>query len=149
MTVAVIGILAAIAVPMISGLVPSANDQTARRNLNLLNGAVVAFNQSNHELVLTAAGDASDELAVIRSLQYTPPPGAEGLTSSPGAPYFNPMARVETSSSEETFRAAWNGRMFEMKSAGATGTGVDLMLLSDLASSPPTYSAGYKTVGAP
>jgi prepilin-type N-terminal cleavage/methylation domain-containing protein len=145
-TVAVIGILAGIAVPVVSNLVPSSRLETARRNLNLLNGAVVAFNQASHELSLEASGDSTDALAIIRSLQYAAPSGSVNFT--PGAPFFDPLAAVEVTSSDDSYRARWNGRVFVLLEPGVAGSGVDLLRLAGKASSAPTFGADYKPVGA-
>jgi prepilin-type N-terminal cleavage/methylation domain-containing protein len=145
-TVAVIGILAGISIPVISNLVPSSRLETARRNLNLLNGAVVAFNQASHELSLEVAGDSSDEMAIIRSLQYAAPQNS--LNFTPGAPFFDPLAAVEVTSADDSYRAGWNGRVFVLIEPGASGSGVDLLRLAGKASSAPTFGADYKPVGA-
>ena len=78
--IAFLAIVAAISVPSISGLVSSSNYQTATRNLNYLNGAVIAFNQSNWELVLATSGGSDDEQKIFDSLRYrnatNPAPGS-------------------------------------------------------------------------
>ena len=120
--VAFLAIVAAIAIPSISGLVTSSNYQTARRNLNFLNGAVLGFNQSNWELVLAASSGSDDEQAIFESLRYR-----DATNPAPGSPYLPPTATFVASSDASAYRAKWNGRMFEIVVPGTDGTGLDLM----------------------
>ena len=120
--VAFLAIVAAICIPSISGVVSSSNYETAKRNLNYLNGAVIGFNESNWELVLAASPGISDEQAVFNSLCYR-----ASTTPSPGSPYLPPTATLVPTSDASTYRAMWNGRMFSIVVPGSNGTGLDLM----------------------
>lgn len=149
-TVAVIGVLASITLPVVIGVIPSSQASVASRNLNLLNGAVVAFNQNNHELALASDAGTSDEMAVIRSLQFVPPPvPGTSLPASAGAPYYEPMANIQVTSDPTRYRAQWNGKVFRLVSPTTAGAGIDLIAIAGRAASAPTYPSGYKTVGAP
>ena len=117
-----LAIVAAICIPSISGVVSSSNYQTAQRNLNYLNGAVISFNESNWELVLAASPDIGDEQAIFNSLCYR-----ASMNPSPGSPYLPPTARLVATSDTSTYRAMWNGRMFSIVVPGSNGTGLDLM----------------------
>lgn len=119
------GILAVIGIPLITGVLPSASRETAERNLNWLNGAVVQFNQANWELVLAPASDASDEQAIYNSLRFRDP-----LAPTPGSPFLPSHAVFNTSSASNAYRAVWNGRMFQLVGPGSAGTGIDLLNLS-------------------
>lgn len=120
--VAFLAIVAAISVPSISGLVSGSSHETAKRNLRYLNGAVLGFNQSNWELVLAASSGSDDEQKIFDSLRYR-----AATNPAPGSPYLPPNATFVASSSTSTYRARWNGRMFEIVVPGADGTGLDLM----------------------
>jgi len=148
--IAVVGVLATIAIPTIGGILPSSSGAIATRNMNLLNAAVVSFNQNNHELALDPDSGTADEIAVIRSLQYVPPLISGSLISpSPGAPYFEPMANVLATSDSSRHRAQWNGRMYKLISPGTAGSGIDILRLAGRAAAAPSYPSGYQTVGAP
>ena len=120
--VAFLAVVAAISIPNISNLFSASNYETAKRNLNYLNGAVVGFNNSNWELVLTASPGSDDEQKIFDSLRYRDP-----TNPAPGSPYLPETATFVASSDMTTYRATWNGRMFGIVVPGTTGTGLDLM----------------------
>ncbi len=123
--VAVLGILAAIGVPIISGLMPSSEGSVAQRNLNLVNGALHNFKQAYWEISLAANAGSADELAIFRSLQFRDP-----VAPLPGTPFLSASSQFTESSSEQTYRAYWNGMVFRMYPKGAAGTGFDLLKMS-------------------
>ncbi len=141
-----IGVLAAVCVPMISGLTTQSRQAVAEKNMRSLNAAVLAFNQSNWELVLAPQEGTDDELAIFLSLQYR---DSAVSRQAPGSPYLNPMFDFVRSSDPQGYRAIWNGRMFEMVSPNATGDGIDLMHLGDTAGGGAAFPNGFKPVGAP
>jgi type II secretory pathway pseudopilin PulG len=130
-----LAIVAAVAIPSISNVLFSSSYETAKRNMNLLNGAVLAFNQGNWDLVLTASAGSSDELAIFDSLRYRNP---DVRLAAPGSPYLPPNATFVASSTTNTYRARWNGRMFEILPVGTNGTGLDLMKIMGAIQDPPT-----------
>lgn len=146
--ITVIGILAAVGIPMISGLVGSSKHATAEKNLKDLNEAVLKFGQSNWELVLASSSGTSDEIAIFESLQYR---NLNEDFAAPGSPYLSPMMNAPTSSSADTYRAFWNGRMYQLLSPGQPGEGIDLMQIKAVSGHTPSFSAdpNYKPVGAP
>lgn len=142
----VMGILAVLAYVLILGIknvVPSVQETTADNNLNQLNAAVLKFNQSNWELALPAAdGSGDDETAIFQTLQYRHP-----THPSPGSPYLSGTSTLVITSDESTYRAIWNGRMFEIRPSGVAGTGVDLARMAE--QSPEiSFASGYSPVGA-
>lgn len=131
--IAIIGVMGAIAVPIMSNQLAAASQRTASRNLNLLNAAVIAFNQGNWELVLTNTSGSTDELAIFDSLRFR-----DAVNPTPGSPYLPPNATFNASSATSTYRAVWNGRMFELVSLGASGTGLDLLRMMGSVQAAPT-----------
>lgn len=131
--IAVIGVMAAIGIPMISNAVFSSSAETAKRNMNLLNGAVIAFNQGNWELVLATSGGSDDEQRIFDSLRYR-----DTVNPAPGSPYLPPNATFVASSATTTYRAIWNGRMYEFAPPGSNGTGLDLMSIMGSIQAAPT-----------
>jgi len=139
--IAVLGILAAIAIPNISGVLSGSQDATATSNLAVLNQAVLKFNQANWDLVLAAdEGSVDDEVAVFRSLQYR-------STNYFGSPYLSPSIAMMTNNSPSSYRAIWNGRMFQATNAGSV-SGIDLLKMNE-GGTPAEFDANYKPVGAP
>lgn len=126
--VAVLAIMAAVSIPVLRNVIPATSGQTAERNLNYLNGAVVAFNQASWELVLATASGSSDEQAIFNSLRYR-----DAANPSPGSPYLPATTVFVASSSTSDYRATWNGRMFEIAMPGASGTGINLLKMSGVA----------------
>lgn len=128
-----LAIVAAISIPNMLGVFSNARYETARRNLNYLNGAVIGFNQANWELVLATSGGSDDEQKIFDSLRYR-----EALNPAAGSPYLPPTATFVSSGSTNDFRAKWNGRMFEIVVPGSNGTGLDLMKImgSSIQSNP-------------
>lgn len=130
-----LAIVAALAVPSISHVLFSSSYETANRNMNLLNGAVLAFNQGNWDLVLTTSAGSDDELAIFDSLRYRNP---DARLAAPGSPYLPPNATFVATSATNAFRARWNGRMFEILPTGTAGTGLDLMKIMGVIQAAPT-----------
>ncbi len=115
--VSVLAVIAAIGVPLMLNLVPSAGEQTATRNLNYLNGAVLSYNQAVEELNTNAT-----ETTILTMLQTRD-------NRSHGSPYLPANLKTNTSSDSSVYRAKWNGRMFEMLPPGSAGTGLPLLNL--------------------
>lgn len=120
--IAFLAIIAAISIPSISSLISGSSYETAKRNLNYLNGAVIGFNEANWELVLAASSGSDDEQAIFNSLRYRGP-----TNPAPGSPYLPSTAAFAPTSDRSTYRAMWNGRMFVIVVPGSNGTGLDLM----------------------
>lgn len=124
--IAAIAILAGVALPVVTGVRESAERETAERNLNLLNGAVVAYNNVNRELspgTAPTGADGSDEEAVAKRLQTRD-------SSLPGSPYLQAGLTLGTTASNDRYRAAWNGRFFRLLAPGEAGVGIDLQNVS-------------------
>lgn len=137
--------MAALLIPSFREMLPGSRYSTATANLELLNQSVLRFNQANWELVLTnaAAGTVNEEL-VARSLQYR---GTEA-SASPGSPYLDPTLSINGTDDASTYRAQWNGRMYQILDAGTAGSGLDLLKMTSSGTSY-TFAGGYKPVGAP
>lgn len=131
--IAFLAIVAAISVPNLIGVFSGSSYEVAKRNLNYLNGAVIGFNQANWELVLATSAGSDDEQKIFDSLRYR-----ASVNPAAGSPYLPSTAAFEASSSTSTYRAKWNGRMFEIVVPGTNGTGLDLMKImgSSIQSNP-------------
>lgn len=118
--IAIIAILAALAIPIYSGLLSGSASQVAKRNLNLLNGAVGSHNQLHYRLT----NSPGQNLAVFSNLITRYP-------SIPGSPFLPANLRAVETSSTNTFRARWNGSVFTFLAPGASGAGLDLLKLTN------------------
>jgi prepilin-type N-terminal cleavage/methylation domain-containing protein len=117
-TIAVIGILAAIAIQSYRGIQDSAKETVARDNLGLLNRAVLHYGEVARDITVTAvSGSATDELAILATLKARD-------AEIPGSPYLERNFRDTVSASSDDYRIQWNGRAFELLRPGTTGTGL-------------------------
>jgi type II secretory pathway pseudopilin PulG len=131
-----IGVLSGIAIVSFSGSLEGSSFGTAQRNLNLLNGAVTSFKNTQWEIILSPLPETSDESAVFYTLQFRNP--TNPVPGSPSLPTTMPFA---VTSDDEKHRAIWNGRAFQMLTPGAPGAGIDLAALAgNLGTGPPTNS---------
>lgn len=145
MVIAVIGVLAALVISATSGITSSTSEGVAEKNLEDLNSAVLNFNQANWELVLPQDpnyASASNALEIFQSLQYR-----SSVSAAPGSPYINPMYSFVESANVTSYRAVWNGRMFQMITPGLSGDGLDLLQMTQL--SGTTVFGTNIPVGAP
>lgn len=122
----VLCIITAIIVPTVSNVLPGTRASMADTNVNTLNQSVLKYNQANAELTVAAVSDGSDEQAVAAALQTRD-------AAAPGSPYLAPEMAMVVASDAGSYRAVWNGRMFEVLSPGQAGTGLDLMRMTELA----------------
>lgn len=127
--IAILGIIGSIGVPMISNVLKSSSENIALRNMNVINGAVAAYNQSVEQLT-NASGDDEAVFNLLCTQWPTNPP----LSPPPGAPYLPRNATFVTSSDASTCRASWNGRVFAFIGMGTNGSGLDLMKIMGAAS---------------
>jgi len=143
--VAIIGMLAAIAIPVYSNLHNSSAEAVATDHVEALNRAVTNFSHSCWKLPTAPnASSTDDEYAVLRSLQYKFP--ADQL--KPGSPFFPPTYDPVASSNSKDLRIRWNGKSFELLKPGQFGTGFRFNSGNDLKKTNYAFSSGYKPEGA-
>jgi type II secretory pathway pseudopilin PulG len=144
-TVVIIGVLAALAVPIYSNINTSSREVVATDHLEHMNKAVTRFSQNCWKIpTAAAAGDTADEFTVLRSLQYHFPPDQ----FRPGSPFFDPRYNPGVSSSSADYRIRWNGNSFELLKPGVGGSGLHYAGPGDYAASPYSFPSGYKPAGA-
>jgi prepilin-type N-terminal cleavage/methylation domain-containing protein len=144
-TVALIGILAAIIIPIYSDVRETSQRKVVEDHVEALNRAVADFSHVCWKLPTGADnGVTTDEFAVLRSLQWKFPPSSLKL----GSPYFDPKYDPAPSSDADSYRIRWNGRNFEMIPRGQAGTGLRYRGVSDYKSSPYSFPGDYAPAGA-
>ncbi len=141
-SIAVLGVLTSIIIPMATNIVPSSRETAADANLAQLNAALMKFNHANWELALTPSASASDEEAIFRSLQYR-----DTANPAPGSPYIDTNSSFVATSNPELYRASWNGRAFQLLVPGTPGAGMDLLEMTGTRA-PASFPSNYRPVGS-
>lgn len=140
--IAVIGVLAAIAIPQVGGVLGSSKGAIAENLLETLNGAVHRFNQTNYELVVSAKAAGDEEMLILRSLQYRDP-----ANPKPGSPYMRSDWNPVVSKNKADYRLMWTGTTFKLVAPGKSGTGLKVDLDGADIGAPYDFPVGYTTVG--
>jgi len=117
-----IAVLAGLCIPIIRNILPTASTEVAASNLRLINRAVLAYNQINTELVREPDEGDADEIIIFNALKHR-----DTVNPVPGSPFLKAGVVLVTSSSDEDYRASWNGRMFQLLTPGTEGAGLDLL----------------------
>jgi prepilin-type N-terminal cleavage/methylation domain-containing protein len=130
--IAALAILVTMGIISMQGVDRYAAQSVAQRNLDLLNGAVNAFNNANWKLPVDVSGGSEDEQTVFYSLQYR-----DAQNPAPGSPYLETYLAFVPTSSQERYRAVWNGTYFQMSEPGVDGSGIDLEAMVSGGSGPP------------
>jgi Tfp pilus assembly protein PilE len=120
--VAVLAILAAIGISVITGTVESSKANTAGANLEILNRAVRHYSQAVRELTVAPMDGISDETEVVAELKID-----GSVDSRPGSPYLQPTLKITPSNDSSRYRASWNGYEFQLIEPGKNGIGIDLL----------------------
>ena len=145
-TVAIIGLLASIAIPVYSNIREASEKAAAEDHVESLNRAVTTFVQNCWKLPTAPdAVSTADELAVLRSLQYQFP----SASLKPGSPYFDQTYDPPSSSNSSHLRIRWNGKTFELLEPGSSGTGLRYASGTDYKKVPVSFPNGFKPEGAP
>ncbi|MFV1995288.1 MAG: Tfp pilus assembly protein FimT/FimU [Verrucomicrobiales bacterium] len=144
MTIAVLGIMSAMAIASFSNVQQGARNGIAIEVVNDLNQALAGHSQV--QWVIQLANDdasADDEILILRSLQYR-----DATNPAHGSPFMNPVWNPVTSSSTQDHRIIWNGTAFEVVSPGDAGVGLRVNFEggSDIGE-PVTFPPGFVPVG--
>lgn len=146
-TVAVLGILSALAVPAYQNILGSAGSTVASNLVETLNGATKKFSHSQWDLAYTPKPtQATDELYVLRTLQWKDPETSGEL--NPKGPFMTPNWSPATSSSDKDFRAEWTGTSWHLLEPGESGTGLKLALDASDVGTGYSFPANFKPAGA-
>ena len=145
-TIAVIGIMAAIALASFGNVTDGAKLAQAQSITAKLNAAVKSFDQTNWDMP-TAADDTAttDELKVLRSLQYKPAASLGSFNSA--APFYSPNWNPTASNSTQDYRVMWNGFNFQLLTPGTVGQGLKLLFDGSDQSSPYVFASNYQIEG--
>lgn len=143
--VGIIGVLAAVAIPVYSNLHSASEEAVAHDHVEALNRAVTSFSHTCWKFPTAAnASSTADEFAVVRSLQYKFP----ASVLKPGSPFFDPKYDPQASANSFQLRIRWNGKGFELLKRGQSGTGLRYDNGSEFKTSSYVFPAGYKPEGS-
>ncbi|MAS93028.1 MAG: hypothetical protein CMO55_07500 [Verrucomicrobiales bacterium] len=125
-TIAVIGILAAIAVPTIGNVVEGSRRGVAENLVQTLNKATREFSHSQWDLRTNPVpSSGGDEMLVLRTLQWRDPDTSGEL--NPKGPFMKNDWNPTTSSSNEDYRAEWTGSVWKLLEPGTEGAGLKII----------------------
>jgi prepilin-type N-terminal cleavage/methylation domain-containing protein len=142
-TVAVIGVLAGVAIPIYSNLLSPSKEVVARNLLEVLNTGVHRFNQSNYELLFTGvAPSGQDEMLILRTMQYREP-----ANPKVGSPYVRNDWNPLISNSADDYRIMWMGNLFKLLVPGQAGTGMKVDFDGKDLGVPFVFPEGFNMAG--
>ena len=149
-TIAVIGIMAAIGVANFGDLTKGSKDTIARNLTETLNKATRNFSHANWDLRFNAvAASAGDEVMVLRSLQWREPDGAANQKEIYyKGPYMRPDWNPDTSSSTDDWRIQWTGSSWKLLLPGTSGAGLKVDFEGNDLGTPFVFPDNFTPVGS-
>lgn len=118
-SVGMIGLVSAIAIPVISRTDKVARDEAANQVVTGINRAVSAYRQCGSEITINANGSSGADEASVMALLTTADAGVIG------SPFLvGPAWPGLESNDPQTYRVQWNGRFFVVVPPGSNGTGL-------------------------
>ncbi len=144
-TISIIGALAAIAVPGMTGIFSGSQDAIANEKLEMLNQGLNAYGHAYKEYNAPANdGSASDELTAVLDLEYRNPNPNKTLT---GSPFIRPDYRPVSSGSATDYRIVWTGYRFKLLKPGVAGIGLKVVFDGSDYTEPYAYPPNYSSSG--
>lgn len=141
--IAVIGILAALAIPHVGGVLTPSRVAVARNLVETLNGAVHRFNQTNYELLFTGVSvSGQDEMLILRTMQYRDPDNP-----APGSPYMRNDWNPAISSNTADYRLMWSGTLYRLLEPGQPGAGLKVDFEAGDLGTPFIFPPGFTMAG--
>lgn len=146
-TIAVIGIVAAIAIPSIGNVSEKSRLGVATNIVETLNKASRQFGHSQWDLRTTPdAATGDDELLLLRTLQWRDP-GTTGELN-PSGPFMKPDWNPSTSTDSTAYRAEWTGSFWRLLEPGENGAGLRIVFDGSDLGTPYVHDAGFRPVGS-
>lgn len=146
-TIAVIGILSALAVPTIGNIVEGSRRGVAENVIQTLNKATRQFGHSQWDLRTTPfATSGGDEMLILRTLQWRDPDFSGEL--NPKGPFMKNDWNPTTSTSDEDYRAEWTGSTWRLLEPGTSGAGLKIIFDGSDLGTPYVHDASFTPVGS-
>lgn len=144
-TVSVIGVIATILIPAMTGVVLGSQEAIANQKLEMLNQGLDSYAHSVQEYSFAPINSsATDELTVVLDLQYRNPNANRAPT---GAPFVVPEYRPSPSSSTADYRMMWTGYRFKLIRPGQSGTGIKVAFDGSDIGTPFVFPPNYSSSG--
>src|SRR6056297_2929136 len=146
-TIAVIGILSAIAIPSIGNVVEGSRRGVAENVVQTLNKATREFSHSQYDLrTVPMASTAGDEMLILRTLQWRDPDLSGEL--NPKGPFMKNDWNPTTSSDEDHYRAEWTGSSWRLLEPDTTGAGLRIVFDGSDLGTPYVHDASFEPIGS-
>lgn len=141
--IAILGILASIAIPIIHGTFSGSQAAIARNLVETMNQAVHKFNQTNYELLSSGVAQSGlDEMLILRTMQFRDP-----NRPKMGAPYMRPDWNPDVSSNINDYRVMWAGSLFQLLPPGTPGAGIKVKFDASDLTTPFIFPPGFTMAG--
>jgi type II secretory pathway pseudopilin PulG len=146
-TVAVVGILAAIAIPNLGQVLDGSRKGVATNTVETLNKATKQFNHSHWDLRTTPVpSSGGDELLLLRTLQWRDPNPSGELNAT--GPFMKPDWNPVASTSDRDYRAEWTGSSWRLLVPGQAGAGIRIVFDGSDFGTPYVHPPGFEPIGS-
>lgn len=146
-TVAVIGIISAIAIPSVGRIVEGSRRGVAENVVQTLNKAARQFGHSQWDLRSAAVPTSGgDELLILRTLQWRDTRTTSEL-NAPG-PFMKTDWNPATSTSNQDYRAEWTGSSWRLLEPGENGAGIKIVFDGSDLGTLYVHGTGFTPVGS-
>lgn len=146
-TIAVIGIVAAIAIPGLGRILEGSRRGVAKNIIETLNKATRNFSHSQWDLrSAPVPASGGDELLILRTLQWRDPNPTGELNAS--GPFMKIDWNPVTSTSSDDYRAEWTGSSWRLLEPGTAGAGLKIIFDGSDLGTPYVHDGGFKPVGS-
>ncbi|MDF1755859.1 MAG: prepilin-type N-terminal cleavage/methylation domain-containing protein [Verrucomicrobiales bacterium] len=119
-TVAVLGIMSAIAISAYQNVTKSSRITVAQNLVETLNNATKEFGHAQYELLSSGNTDSTDEVHILKTLQWKDP----GIELGVAGPFMRQDWSPATSDDTDDYRAVWSGSYWRLIEPGETGAGL-------------------------
>ncbi|MBL9156173.1 MAG: prepilin-type N-terminal cleavage/methylation domain-containing protein [Verrucomicrobiales bacterium] len=146
-TVAIIGIVAAIAIPNLGKILDGSRRGVATNVIETLNKATRNFGHSNWDLrSAPVPASGGDELLLLRTLQWKNPNPSGELNVA--GPFMKIDWNPALSTSDQDYRAEWTGSSWRLLEPGTTGAGLKIVFDGSDLGTVYTHPVGFTPVGS-
>ncbi|MEM7602079.1 MAG: prepilin-type N-terminal cleavage/methylation domain-containing protein [Verrucomicrobiota bacterium] len=146
-TIAVIGVISAIAVPSIGNIVEGSRRGVAENVVETLNKATREFSHSQWDLRSTPVpSSGGDEMLMLRTLQWRDPDNSGEL--NPKGPFMKTDWNPATSTDTEHYRAEWTGSSWRLREPDEAGAGLRIVFDGSDLGTVYVHDSGFTPVGS-
>lgn len=145
--IAIVGILAAIAVPSVSTVNEGSRRGVAQNVVETLNKATREYSHSHYDLRSAhLPASADDEMQLLRTLQWRDPNPSGELNVS--GPFMRIDWNPSPSNDAKDYRAEWLGSSWRLLEPGMSGAGLKIVFDGSDLGNPYHHDAGFVPFGS-